>query len=249
MNELHSLRNKLDVGRRKLINKTYIFLLAGANSTHAILSLIYSIFAQVNREEAEKLISFKKKFPWIQKGKDTVPEHIAKDVKALFDYLHALEDATMKLPKIIEGTTKLALKAVSLKDDLKKEIDAADEYTKAQSMKALPHNIKMLKRSKNVAQCTFDLIKTITSELKLAYETAEEEKSQFPEFGKICADEDIKTPLECYKKVGKEIPDPKKERTEEELCAFPYDKEEVKGEDLEAIEDERKDGDIIDEED
>lgn len=92
-------------------------------------------------------------------------------------------------------------------------------------MSALTHNIKMLKRTKNVSATTMNLVKKTATELEHAYEIMQEEHHQLPEFGKILADEGITDPVECYQRVGKKIETDRPPTTQEEMLNFPYDAE------------------------
>ena len=205
-----------------------MYHVGGANTTHCILAIIYYIFTQCSREDAEKLITFGGKFPWFKKGKDTVPENIKDCSKKLFDYFLALEKAAEKMPKLIEDCIDLAKKAIDLKDKAIPEINKADDLTKAKATKSVAHNVKMLLRAKNVAKSTADMIAKVSKELKEAYDIIKEQHSQLHEYGRTCADADLKSPLQCYQRVGPKLTS-KATKTEEEMVEFPYEAEKEKG--------------------
>jgi hypothetical protein len=196
VNEVHKLRFDLYNAMEKLIEKTCIYEIGGANTAHAILAIVYHIFTQCKREDAEKLITFGGKFPWFKKGTDSVAENIAKDIKVLFDYFYALEKAADKMPKLVEDCIDLAKKAIDLKDKAVPEIEKADDITKGKATVAIAHNVKMLGRAKKLATAATGMIAKVSKQLKEAYEITKEEHSQLHEYGRQCADEDIKTPLE-----------------------------------------------------
>ena len=230
MNEFYDMRIQLEKTRWSILQKTRVWRLDGGNTTHAIISLVYCIYAQTNREDADKLLSFVPKFPWIKKGKDNVPQNVSKDVKLLFDYFLALEKCYTEVPELVKKTVKFAEDAASLTTKAKADLDKADSYTKGKATKSVPFNISMLKKAKNVVSYTMGLLKDASVELKNAYEVLKEEKEDLPEYGKTLADEGITEPIECYRRVGKPIENPEKIYTEEELLDFPYEKPKKKGE-------------------
>ncbi|CAI2368972.1 unnamed protein product [Moneuplotes crassus] len=227
VNDIYKIRITLKKSMEKLIHKTHIWEINGANSSHAIVAMIYSIYAQTEREEAESLIVFKKKFPFVGKGKDSKVEGVATNMKILFDYTTAMETAGAKMPKLVEECIDLAKKAVSLGDSYMDELKQADQKVTIKAAKSVPHNLKMLKRTKLMALTTMKIIKKLTVELTLASKVLVEERNDLPDYGKTLADEGITEPLECYKKVGKPVEPVDPPTTEESLLDFPHIEEQI----------------------
>ena len=226
VNNIHIMRNKLIKGAEELVVKTHIWEIDGANTSHAILALYYAIWAQCSREDAESLISFTNKFPWIKKGKDSKIENVARDSKILFDYLHSLESASQKLPKIIDECTELGKASLEIENNIQDEISEANTSTKLKAAKSIPHNIKMLKRTAEVSTTLLMIVKRLSLQLKYAFETMAEEKSKIAEFGELLAKKGITIPVECYRKVGKEVQrSGKVNYCKEDILDFPYIKD------------------------
>ena len=224
VNELHTLRYDLIRAMSTLMEKTSIWLIPGANTSHAILAVIYAISAQTKGAATEKFLTFGGKFPWFKVGKDSAELNIAGDCKILFDYFHALEKASQDMPKIAEDLIELSKKTVDLKDRAKGDLERVDKFKLNKCTSALTHNIKMLKRVKNLAKVTMKLVTKSASELEQAYNVIQEENTRLPEFGKILADEGLKDPKDCYLRVGQKIEHPLYTLTKEEMLSFPYDK-------------------------
>ena len=108
VNELHTLRYEFVRGMSTLMEKTEIWLIPGANTSHCIIALIYAMSAQMKGAATEKFITFGGKFPWFKVGKDSAELNIAKDSKILFDYFHALEKAYQDMPKVVEDCVELS---------------------------------------------------------------------------------------------------------------------------------------------
>lgn len=227
VNDIHKIRIALKKSMEALIRKSHIYEINGANSSHAILAMIYSIYAQTEREEAESLIVFKSKFPFIGKGKDSKVENVAKNMKVLFDYVNAMETAGGKMPKLVEDCIDLAKKAINLGESYKNELKEADQKVILKATKSVPHNLKMLKRTKLMALTTMKIVKKLTKELGLASKVLVEERNDLPNYGQELADEGITEPVECYKKVGKPVTPIDPPTTEDSLLDFPYIEEEI----------------------
>lgn len=224
VNELHTLRNELVRGMRTLMVKTEIWAIPGANTTHCILALIYAMSAQMKGAATEKFLTFGGKFPWFKVGKDSAEMNIAKDSKILFDYFHALEKAYQDMPKVLDDCIELSKKTADLKDKAKDDLERVDKFKLNKCTSALTHNIKMLKRVKNLAKNTMSLVTKSAKELEQAYSIVKEENTRIPEFGAICADEGLKEPKDCYLRVGQKVEPPPVPMTKEEILDFPYDK-------------------------
>jgi len=230
VNDLHKLRSELIKGMTALLRKTQIWEIKGADTSHAILALIYAISAQTKGAATEKFLTFGGKFPYFKIGKDSAELNVAKDSKILFDYFHCLEKAYTQMPKIVKDCLELSEKAADLKDTAKDDLERVDKFKLNKCMSALNHNITRLKRLKNLANVTMELVTKSAKELEHAYKIIQEESTSLPEFGQILADEGKSTPKECYERVGKKIEAPENVKTEEEMFNFPYDKSGKKGE-------------------
>ena len=227
VNEVHKIRLGFKLAYRDMIARTAIWA-CGGDVGHAIVALIYCIFAQCNREDADNLIIVQKKFPWFKKGKDSIPPKVAKDVKKLFDYFHALEKAIQRFPDLVKECIELGKKAIELKDTLDKDIKNADEWQKTRALKSVPHNIKMLKRLPTLANNTMKFMEMNKVQLEFAYNVILEEQHDLQEYGRILADEGIFSPSQCYKRVGKPIEKKGKAKTEEDFLRDDYLEEEQK---------------------
>lgn len=143
-----------------MIARTAIWA-CGGDAGHAIVALIYTIFAQCNREDSESLIVVQKNFPWFKQGKNNIPKNVTKDMKKLFHYFHFLEKASARFPDLVKECIELGKKAIELKDTLDKDLKNADEYQKTRAVKSIPHNIKMLERPPTLVQDTMKNIEMI----------------------------------------------------------------------------------------
>jgi len=115
-------------------------------------------------------------------------------------------------------------KIAELKDKAKGDLERVDKFKLNKWTSALTHNIKMLKRVKNLAKNTMNLITKSAKELEQAYNIIQEENTRIPEFGKIWADEGLKDPKDCYLRVGQKVEPPSVALTKQEILSFPYDK-------------------------
>ena len=223
VNELHKVRSELIKGIDKIVNRTAIWHIPGSNTSHAIISLVYAMASQTQGVGSDKFLTFGGKFPWVKLGKDSAPVNIAKDTKMLADYLHSLEAGYTKLPKILEDCVELAKKTATLQDDAKDDLQMISKLSLPKATKALSHNIKMLSRTKNLANVTMGLVTKTAKELEHACQVLQEENSRLPEFGRTLADEGVVEPKECYERVGQKIDAAAVPQTKEQMLSFPYD--------------------------
>lgn len=162
INEIHKVRYGLIKGMEKILNKTGVCKLAGANTSHAILAMIYAMAAQTKGAASEDLITFGTKFPYFKFGKDSSTVNIAKDVKILAEYFYCLEKAYEKMPKLVDDCTELAKKSATLQDDAAGDLERVDKISLPSVMSALTHDANMLKKAVIVATNTMNLGKLST---------------------------------------------------------------------------------------
>lgn len=200
VNTMHKIRLELIEGAKKLVSSTEVNLIKDANTSHAIIGLVYAIYAQTQGAATKKLFSTKPKFPYLVFGKDSAPINISKDMLVITKYMYSLEKATKEVPKLVDQCLELAKASVNLVKNAKSELEKKDPVIQTNAMRALTKNGPYLKRTYNVAKVLMGLVKRIGVEVKHSYDVLNEKKEDLIDMGKQLADEAITKPIDCYKK-------------------------------------------------
>lgn len=208
VNRLHQIRNDVLSGIDKLNCRTGVWMMPNADTSHAILALIYSIMAQTNGEDVDKIIKFLDTFPFIHLESKHVNDEVLCDINTINGYLDKLEIALKETPTIIDDCFELAKNAKSLKQNVKEEYEKQDQAMSQKTKQALKHNVEMLKKIKYLAKNTMKLLARTSEELSMAVHTIKDEYDNFSKIGKMLNEEEIFAPRECLVRLGKEIATP-----------------------------------------
>ena len=222
VNHLHEIRNSVISNIELLTKRTNFWTVPGANTTHGIVALIYSILSQVEGKQVENLIHFQERFPFFRLDSRWVSDTVLDDIHLLNKYLDALEKAYNDTPRIIEEWYELSKQAASLKETAKEDMMRQDKFALKSTKEALIHNVDMLRKIKRLAKNTMKIVTKTWKELEFAHYIIKEEFDSLPQFGQELSKKAIKDPKECYLSLGKSIPKPSTPKSKQ-INYFPYD--------------------------
>ena len=246
INEILKFRLQLAEAIERLIRMSEVHKIKNSNTSHAIIGIVYAIFAQAMGIDIKKLFSFDSKFPFLKVDIElSIPEEMKNLADVIKRYVERLEEATKMIPDLLDKTKDLAEEAITLKDKVKdelKNIMDTDPIVGAKAGKAMKNNVMALKKSYKLAQDTAKMVKDITAELFQAVEVLVEEEVKLILKGKTLSDEGVSKPVDCYKHFNDWE---ESNQTADEALAYLYDLSKLKEEDEDEPED-QSEGELID---
>ena len=123
--------------------------------------------ARTNSNEATQFMTFQETFPYFIFSTDTVMINIAEDINILTDYFNLLAKANTEIMAVCDECVELSKHASTLKQ--KCLVFNKNRSRQRSTNESLDHNIKMLRKMKNLAKNTVELISQCSQELQNAY--------------------------------------------------------------------------------
>lgn len=177
--------------------------------------MFYSLVSLVKGDMTALGIEWKTGAPMVEVRTDEIGEAGKNIYESFVKYAEALEKCvTEQLPAVLETAEGLPAEAEEARNNAESEFNNLDLIKKGKALLAVTFNIKNLGRIPAFIKTAIEGFKAELNELKDAVMELKMNLPKVKAAGTTCAENDVSTPVPCYKQIHGPIKYTQEQRTE-----------------------------------